>query len=565
MSAVIAGGASAPVLFFDDSKSWSDLGVERRLQKALRQRGFSTPTRCQGASLEAALAQRDVLCRAATGSGKTLCFALPVLQTALLAAQESEEGTVAVVLVPTKELCLQVAKELLSLMTFCRNDVSLLRVTADESAKAQVPRLKEKPSIIVATPARLAQHAKAGVVDLRSLRVLAVDEADLVLDVACRDDVLRLKQLLPRAHQTLMTSATLDAEVQQFSAVVLRDPLVVDDKSEDPRSALLREFYLNVTTEEDKFLVLFALLKFGVVRGKMLFFVNSVDECFRLQLLLRHFGLGASVLNAELPFNSRRHVIDAFNRGVTSMLVATDAAAGQDGSARGVDFKHVDVVVNFELPLPADESDKSSKKDNDSMPADNAAAHVLDVYTHRVGRTARGGAKGLALTLVSPSEASLLEDMREEQMKRDSCDRPRLQPLPALDMADVERFRYRVDDVRRKVSKNAIREARVRQLKTEVLNSEKLRAHFEENPRELELLQHNTYMAEKPQAHLAKVPKYLKPANASALPQLQHEQDFQAQPTRAKKRRKTQQGGKDKKRRRKQDPLRAMSGRRRRK
>jgi ATP-dependent RNA helicase DDX56/DBP9 len=203
-------------------------------------------------------------------------------------------------------------------------------------------------------------------------------------------------------------------------------------------------------------------------------------------------------LNAELPENSRRHILESYDKGLFDYLIATDEAVNDEsneeefGVARGVDFRGVQTVINVDVPEGA------------------------DAYVHRVGRTARAGAAGSAVSIITKEESNLLKEIQEAQPKRTENGETLPQPaLLALDISELEGFRYRVDGMRNAIKKKAIKGARLKDLKNEMLNSEKLQAHFQDHPRDLQLLKHDAPLRSvQVQRHLATVPSYLLPSAA---------------------------------------------------
>jgi ATP-dependent RNA helicase DDX56/DBP9 len=299
--------------------------------------------------------------------------------------------------------------------------------------------------------------------------------------------------------------------------------------------------------EDEKFLLLYVIFKLKLVKGKCIIFVGDVDRCYRLKLYLEQFGTKSCILNSELPVNSRIHVVEEFNKGVYDIIIASDEhevlgdeeAKGQDGEdepsegtetksnikeaqveqpkqpskkkrktvkrdkdygvSRGIDFKNVACVLNFDLPT-------SSKS-----------------YTHRIGRTARAGQTGMALSFVIPAElhqkhkpTSIESTANDEKVlakivKHQAKKGKEVKPYN-FDMKQVEAFRYRMGDALRAVTRIAIREARTRELRQELMKSEKLKRHFEENPGDLHHLRHDGELRPaRVQSHLKHVPDYLLP------------------------------------------------------
>jgi ATP-dependent RNA helicase DDX56/DBP9 len=337
---------------------------------------------------------------------------------------------------------------------------------------------------------------------------------------------------LPKICQGFLMSATLSPELNSLKKVVLHSPVVLklEQEEKDRSAGKLMQFYLNLP-KRDKNLVLYVFLKLGLLKGKGLFFVNSTDAGYRLKLFLEQFHIRSSVLNAELPFRSRLNIIEQFNVGNFDYLIATDdstdaaesdseddddeAAGHKDGEtpkrrkkdeeygvSRGLDFRNVSFVVNVDFP-PTPKS-----------------------YAHRVGRTARGGAKGVALSLVEAEsvQQDVLAEVQEDQPKVSTTNTAtetfqavanpdsqgqaleQSQPSPLdFDLKEIEGFRYRVEDVARAVTRTSVKETRAAELRAEILNSERLQSHFEENPSDLNLLRHDRVAT-----HLSKVQDHLK-------------------------------------------------------
>jgi ATP-dependent RNA helicase DDX56/DBP9 len=524
-----------------------DLALDVRLHKALQQRlQLRRPTLVQAQTWPVTLQQgRSVLVQAPTGSGKTLAYLVPVVQKILQGDRTT--AVQAVVLVPTRELCSQVHKVVQKLCHYCGDEVTTAVLSVGRSRGAasqeaeqarQQAALRDRPALIIATPAGLAQSADA--IDLSAVHTVVLDEADLLISLGHETDLRAVVQGLPRIYQGLIVSATLSKAVQELQAWVLDRPVTIqveDDSQRNSKAAAqLKQLYLPCAGK-DKYLVLYVFLKLGLLRGKGLFFVASVDAGYRLKLFLQLFHIRAAVLNAELPLASRLHCLEQFHLGNMDYLIATDAstaAAANDakddpqasngkrkdteyGVARGVDFHRVSFVVNVDFPK------------------------TPTAYRHRIGRTARGGRSGVALSLVSndktSSDEEFLQSVQEDQPRiplvqaaattqgltpaaateEDSKadDAPVEQSQPVLldfNLLEIEGFRYRVEDVSRAVTRKAVREARSAELKAEILNSERLQQHFDHNPADAKLLQHDRPVAVLQAAeHLKHVPKYLLP------------------------------------------------------
>ncbi|RKO85649.1 P-loop containing nucleoside triphosphate hydrolase protein, partial [Blyttiomyces helicus] len=357
---------------------FAPLDLDPRLLRALAKLGFAHPTLVQAKAVPLAMQGRDILARARTGSGKTAAYCMPIVQKILSA----KEAVRALILVPTRELAEQVHRHIRDLTLYCSKEISSVNLaSADVSLTNQKPILAEKPDIIVATPSKILAHLEAEVrsIFFHSLESLAIDEADLILSYGYDEDVRKTLGFLPKIYQSYLMSATMSSDVDKLKQLVLRNPAILKLEEGKEEEDLLTQ-YIVKCPENDKFLLTLFILKlrihpFGT--GKCIIFVNDIDRCYRLKLFLEQFGIRACTLNAELPLKSRYHIVQEFNRGIYDFIIATDE--GKYGVARGIDFRNVQAVVNFDLP------------------------HSARAYMHRVGRTARGvGNRGWALSFVAP-------------------------------------------------------------------------------------------------------------------------------------------------------------------
>ncbi|KAJ2355087.1 ATP-dependent DNA/RNA helicase [Coemansia erecta] len=508
----------------DKEATFLALDLDDRLLRALGAMGLVHPTLVQSKAIPLALSGKDVLARAKTGSGKTAAYTLPVLHKILAAKDalpvDSEERrqTRALILVPTRELAEQVTKHVVDLAKFCGKEIAAVNIATSSPLHMQAPVLAEHPDVVVSTPAKIMKHLVARNLELRALEMLVIDEADLVLSFGYEDDIRGVLAHLPKIHQSMLLSATLNRGVESLKQLVLSSPAIL--KLEDSRGELDKLVqYVVRCSEEDKFLLVFVILKLRLISGKCLVFVNDIERCYRLKLFLEQFSIRACVLNSELPLNSRYHIVEEFNRGVYDYIIATDESdrmgegdggrmgdgdgnsadntakhakrkRGQDseyGVSRGIDFKGVSAVINFDFPASA------------------------RAYTHRVGRTARAGTRGMSLSFVSNEspQADLDELVFERVVQANRAQ----EILPyKFDMKQVDGFRYRSTDALRTVTRNSIREARIKEIKQEILNSEKLKSHFEDKPKDLQFLRHDKEL--RPSVvmpHMKHIPQYLLP------------------------------------------------------
>lgn len=508
----------------EEEKSFEELGLDLRLVHALNKKGIQKPTLIQQASIPLILEGKDVVARAKTGSGKTFAYLLPLLHRLFNeSSPQSKLAPAALVLVPTRELCQQVYSEVMALIELCKGQVQLKVVQLTSSMPASDLRaaLAGPPDIVIATPGCMPKCLSTGVLQSKSfsdsLKILVLDEADLLLSYGYEDDLKALSAVIPRGCQCLLMSATSSSDVDKLKKLILHNPYIltlpeVGDVKDEVIPKNVQQFWISCS-ERDKLLYILALLKLELVQKKALIFTNTIDMAFRLKLFLEKFGIKSAILNAELPQNSRLHILEEFNAGLFDYLIATDDTQTKEkdqgdegghvdsrkskkhpkakldsefGVVRGIDFKNVHTVINFEMPQ-------------------NAAG-----YVHRIGRTGRAYNTGASVSLVSPDEMKIFEEIKSFVGDDENEDSNIIAPFPLLAQNAVESLRYRAEDVAKSVTKIAVRESRAQDLRNEILNSEKLKAHFEVNPKDLDLLKHDKDLSKKPPAsHLRDVPDYL--------------------------------------------------------
>jgi len=369
------------------------LGLCDGLLQALEANGYAAPMGIQDLALPAILAGRDVVAVAPTGSGKTAAFALPVLQR-LAQTPGTVRGPVrALVLVPTRELAAQVAEVFTQLSRFL--PVRVRAVSGGVSVNPQMMALRGGADVLVATPGRLLDLAGRNAVRLSQVETLVLDEADRMLDLGFREELQQLLALLPAQRQNLLFSATRGPAVADLLRPMLRDPVELGDPGpERPPEAITQRVYLVDQAGKGP------LLRLLIQRGgwdQVLVFVASHRRADAVVRKLQNNGIGAEAMHGDLSQGARTGVLAGFRAGGTRVLVATDLAA------RGLDLEHLACVINYELP----------RSPND--------------YLHRVGRTGRAGAPGLALSLVAPEELQHMNLIEKRLGRR----------LPHLDAADM--------------------------------------------------------------------------------------------------------------------------------
>ncbi|XP_043485007.1 probable ATP-dependent RNA helicase DDX56 [Leptopilina heterotoma] len=487
-----------------------EMELDDRILKAIAKLGWAEPTLIQEKTIPLLLDGKDVLIRARTGSGKTGAFAIPLIQKILTRKEnQSHQEVKGLILAPSKELCKQISQVIDALTTKCSREVTKVDISPQEDLNVQKPLLLRCPDIVVGTPGRTLQHINAGNLNLKnSLETLIIDEADLVFSFGYEDEVKGVLKHLPKACQSILASATLSNDVLTLKKLVLHNPAIL--KLEEPPLAPPSQLahYTLAAEENDKAAILYALLKLHLIRGKSIIFVNTVDRCYKLKLFLEQFGIPTCVLNSELPASSRCRAVMQFNTGTYDIIIASDEQALEEphvvkqktkrrkdkesGVARGIDFQFVSNVINFDFPLD------------------------VNSYIHRAGRTARGKNQGSALSFISIRERELMENV-DKELKQE-YGRETLFKTYQFKLDEVEGFRYRAKDAWKAVTRIAVREARLKEIKQEVLSCEKLKSHFEENPRDLQCLRQDKALhTVKLQPHLKDVPEYLVPNSLKKL------------------------------------------------
>src|SRR5712664_4009296 len=352
------------------------LGLAPELVRAVADEGYAHPTPIQSEAIPLALAGRDLIGSAQTGTGKTAAFVLPILQR----LSSGKRGALrALILVPTRELAEQVAA---SIRAYGRHThVKGAAVYGGVGMEPQTRALKHGVDVVVATPGRLLDHMERGHVDFSRLEVLVLDEADRMLDMGFAPDVRRILRALPDRRQTMLFSATISPEVDALARRALDGHASV----EIGRRAKPAEGIEHVVVAVDKLQKRGALASILRAKpaGQTLVFTRTKYGADKLVTFLRREDILAHAIHGDKAQSHRTRTLDAFRSGEADVLVATDIAA------RGIDVDGIRMVVNFDVP------------------------HEAEVYVHRVGRTARAGASGLALTLLSPDEWLLMGDIEK--------------------------------------------------------------------------------------------------------------------------------------------------------
>ena len=353
----------------NEANGFGALGVDNALIARLDRNGIHSPFPIQAAAIPVALQGRDVFGQAQTGSGKTLAFALPIVQR----AEPGGKHPVALIMVPTRELCAQVAQ----VFRDVGGGLKVLSAYGGTPVKKDIEHLRAGIDVVVATPGRLADLYERGELDLSGIAYLVLDEADRMLDLGFMYDMDWLIRRLPADRQTMLFSATLSTTVRQLARRYTKDPAHVEIESLEPTvEDIDHRFFL--VHPMDKIEVLAALIE---GQPLTLVFTSTKRYAARLGTELKERGVSVETLHGDMPQAARTKALARFSGGKAKVLVASDVAA------RGLDVTGIELVINYDPPEDP------------------------TVYLHRVGRTARAGATGRAVTLCTATERGHVEHM----------------------------------------------------------------------------------------------------------------------------------------------------------
>jgi superfamily II DNA/RNA helicase len=346
-------------------------GLDEKIMEAISYMGYKVATPIQQQAIPLIMQGRDLIACAQTGSGKTAAFILPVLHH--LARLEHSQTTYALVLVPTRELAIQVDQQIQGFAYF--TGTSSLAVYGGGEAweyEQEKIALSKGGEIIVATPGRLISHLNMGYVKFDAIRTLILDEADRMLDIGFYDDLMKIISFLPKERQTLMFSATMPPKIRSLSKKILQDPASISLEVSKPAAGVLQAAYLLKDTQKTD--LIRKLIAEKPHYQSILIFTATKKRVTEIANTLRRFGMSVEGISSNLEQDEREAVLLRFRARKTRILVATDVLS------RGIDIKEINLVINYDVPSDAED------------------------YVHRVGRTARADSTGVAITLVNPAE-----------------------------------------------------------------------------------------------------------------------------------------------------------------
>ncbi len=374
------------------------LGIAPGLLEELDKKKFVTPTPIQQQSIPVASEGKDMVGVAQTGTGKTIAFAIPMIQR--LAATKGKKG---LVLLPTRELAMQVSEVMKQFAPVM--GMGAVCLIGGEEMNKQMRELKKRPRIFIATPGRLLDHMERRTVHVDDVEVLVLDEADRMFDMGFAPQINRIMRALPRARQTMLFSATMPDEVMKLASDHMHLPVRIEVARSGTAAELVRQ-ELYIVGHGAKYALLGKVLQ--KYTGSVLVFVRTREDAMKVTQVIAHMKHRVSELHSDRSMGQRKEALEGFKSGKYRILVATDIAA------RGIDVTGIEVVINYTLP------------DED------------DAYVHRIGRTGRAGQPGLAITFATPDQGPDVRSIEALiKSKLNVVTHPEIQPAEFWDVRNT--------------------------------------------------------------------------------------------------------------------------------
>lgn len=359
--------------------TFKELNIIEPILKAIEEKGYNMPTPIQEKAIPVALAGKDVLGCAQTGTGKTASFAIPIIQLLQNSKEDAKrKGIKALILTPTRELALQISECIDDYAKYTRVRHGVMFGGVKQGS--QVNMLQRGIDILVATPGRLLDLMSQGYVHLEQVKYFVLDEADRMLDMGFIHDIKRIVPKLPKEKQTLFFSATMPAAIVSLTKTLLRTPVRIDITPESPTVEAIEQFVYYVEKAEKGHLLISLLQQ--AKNQSVLVFSRTKHSADRIVRVLTKAGIGSQAIHGNKSQAARQLALGNFKSGKTRVMVATDIAA------RGIDINELPLVINYDLP------------------------DVPETYVHRIGRTGRAGNTGKALTFCSREEVQLVNNIQ---------------------------------------------------------------------------------------------------------------------------------------------------------
>ena len=400
---------------------FASFGLDATILRALTEQGYTTPTPIQAQAIPVVISGRDVMGAAQTGTGKTAGFALPIIQNLLAlssnSASPARHPVRALMLMPTRELADQVAANVArySQYTNLRSTV----VFGGVDMAPQTAALRAGVELLIATPGRLLDHVQQKTLNLSQVQVLVLDEADRMLDMGFLPDLQRIINLLPAKRQNLLFSATFSNEIKRLAQSFQKDPIVIEVARRNATAELVQQIVYALPSDQKRAAVAHIIRERALLQ--VLVFSNTKIGTGRLARELKAEGINADAIHGDKSQRDRMVALEAFKQGEIAVLVATDVAA------RGLDIAELPAVINYDLPYAPED------------------------YVHRIGRTGRAGASGIAISLMAPEEERLLAEI--EKLTKRPLERMTLEGLRVRERGRDERR----DERRPEAGRSAVR------------------------------------------------------------------------------------------------------------
>ncbi len=410
--------------------SFTTLGLDEALLKAIKETGYTNPTPIQAKAIPMVIEGKDVLAAAQTGTGKTAGFTLPILQRLSQTQPHMKPKQIRVlVLTPTRELAAQVEESIKTYGKHLKHSSTV--IFGGVGINPQLAALRKGVEIVVATPGRLLDIAGQRGIDFSALETLVLDEADRMLDMGFIHDIKKLMKMMPKQKQTLLFSATFSKEIKQLASGLLHDPVLIEVARENTTATQISQV-VHPVDKARKRALLTKLIK-EKKWSQVLVFTRTKHGANRLTKQLTEAGIGAAAIHGDKSQGARTKALAAFKSNSIQVLVATDIAA------RGIDIDQLPHVVNYELP------------------------NVPEDYVHRIGRTGRAGQSGEAVSLVCIDEHKLLADI--ERFTKSKIEKVQIEgytPDPSIKAEPIQKKQQNRNRSRNASPRNANRNNRAR-------------------------------------------------------------------------------------------------------
>ena len=367
---------------------FSELPLHTSILKAVAEERFHTPTLVQQKTIPFVLKKKNAIVCAQTGTGKTAAFALPIIQLLLdkRDTEKREKKIKSLILTPTRELAIQILENFISYTKY--TDLSTTAVFGGVSLEPQKKILANGADILIATPGRLIDLQIQGKIDLSSIDIFVLDEADLMLDMGFINDVKKIEALCPKKKQTLLFSATIPEKINELAKTIFKDPVKIEINPDETTAKNIGQLLYYLPKKNKTDLCLYLLR--NTINGKIIIFRRTKFGVDKLEESLLKNGYKVASIHGDKTQSIRNKAIEDFKNKKSNILIATDVAA------RGIDIVNVDAIINFDIP------------------------NVPETYIHRIGRTGRAGKSGIAFSFCSPDEngyIKMIEKLIEKTIK----------------------------------------------------------------------------------------------------------------------------------------------------